>query len=92
MAYAQGAALPVGVSIATNIPAPSPPALAALVDRRVRLARSIPELEAGAQSGGAVVYSHRASCPVGDDLVDLLRRGKTLKIDPTGATVELTIP
>jgi len=92
VAYSQGTALPRGVAVVTNIPAPSPPALAALVDRRVRLARSIPELEAGAHSGEAVVYLYSASCPVGDDLVDLLRRGKTIKMDQTGATVELTIP
>jgi hypothetical protein len=92
VAYSQGPALPRGVTIVTNIPAPSPPALAALVDRRVRLARSIPELEAGAHSGDTVVYLYSANCPIGDDLVDLLRRGKTIKIDQTGATVELTIP
>jgi hypothetical protein len=92
VAYAQGAALPRGVTVVTNIPAPSPPALAALVDRRVRLARSISELEAGGHSGDTVVYLYSASCPVGDDLVDLFRRAKTIKLDATGATVELTIP
>jgi hypothetical protein len=89
VAYSQGAALPRGVTVVTNIPAPSPP-LAALVDRRVRLARSISELEAGGHSGDTVVYVYSASRPVGDDLVDLFRRAKTIKMDATG--VELTIP
>jgi hypothetical protein len=71
-------------------PGPVAPPLAALVDRRVRLARSISELEAGGHSGDTVVYVYSASRPVGDDLVDLFRRAKTIKMDATG--VELTIP
>lgn len=90
-AYARRADLPEGAVIATNIPAPAPPALAALLDRRVLLARSIAELEATYGRGAAVTYLFSPACPIDRSLLELLHRGRVLKFDEKGVAVEIMV-
>jgi len=89
IAYASRERLPAGVAVATNLAAPSPPALAALIDRRVRLVRSLPELESAFGNGTPVTYLYSRGEPIDPALVEFLQRGRVLHGDASGVAVEV---
>ncbi|MEO5619042.1 MAG: hypothetical protein ABIS67_14835 [Candidatus Eisenbacteria bacterium] len=92
VAYARRADVPVGATLATNIPAPSPPALSALLERRVRKVRNLSELEAAFGRGAQVVYLYSPVAPIDRPLLDLLRAGRILGADARGPLVEIVVP
>ena len=92
VAYARRAEMPPGAVIATNIPAPAPPALSALVERRVKKVRNLPELEAAFGRGASVVYLYSPLAPIDRPLLELLREGRMLGADERGPLVEVVVP
>ncbi len=92
VAYARRDDVPPGVTVASNLPAPAPPALSELLGRRVRRVRSLPELETAFGRGARVIYLYSPAAPIDRPLLELLREGRILAADERGPLVEVTVP
>jgi hypothetical protein len=92
VAYARRGDVPAGVTVASNIPAPAPPALQVVLDRRVKKVRNLAELEAAYGRGATVVYLYSPAAPIDGPLMELLRQGRLIAADEAGPLVEIEVP
>lgn len=92
VAYARREDLPPGARVASNIPAPAPPCLELVIQRRAKRARNLAELRTAYPPGTEVVYLYSPDAPIDRPLLDFLHSGHILKMDEKGVAVAITVP
>ena len=92
VAYARRSDLPPGCVVASNIPAPAPPCLELVIQRRAKKARNLTELRTAYPPGSEVVFLYSPDAPIDRALIDFLHGGRILKMDDKGVAVAITVP
>ncbi len=92
VAYARRGDLPAGVTVASNIPAPAPPMLEVVLNRRAKKVRNLVELHTEFPAGSNVVFLYSPDAPIDRPLLEFLHTGRILKMDDHGVAVAITVP
>lgn len=92
VAYARRDDLPPGCVVVSNIPAPAPPCLELVIQRRAKKARDLAELRTAYPPGTEVVYLYSPDAPIDRPLLDFLHGGRILRMDEKGVAVAITVP